>query len=199
VWGIRGCGRSTLLRLAAGIEAPDSGVVRFDRRDLADDAERVLGAGIGYCQKTLPRNGSQPVIEIVMASLLAHGLASQQARSHAGEALERAGVSDCATRARSQLDSAETVRVALARVLALRPRLLIIDDPIAGVDLPARDGILALLRSLANEGVAVLASTGDATGLSGSDRTLALSEGQLRGPPRQQLAAVVELRRRADG
>jgi len=199
VWGVRRCGRSTLLRLAAGIEAPDGGVVRFDGHDLAEDAERVLGAGIGYCQKSLPRNGSQPVLEIVMASLLAHGLPASHARSRAGEALDRAGVGDCATRTRSQLDSAETVRVALARVLALNPRLLVIDDPIAGVDVLARDGILALLRSLANDGLAVLASTTDATGLSGADRTLTLSEGRLRGPATRELAAVVELRRHAGG
>ncbi len=197
VWGLRGCGRSTLLRVAAGIEAPDSGVVRFEGRDLTSPGEEVLGAGIGYCQKTLSRNGSQPVLDLVMVSLLARGVPPQQARSGAREALERAGVGGCAALALSALDTAETVRVALARVLALHPRLLVIDDPIEGVDLLQRDGILALLRSLANDGVAVLASTGDSTGLSGADRTLTLSEGELRGPPAQELAPVLALRRPA--
>jgi ABC-type lipoprotein export system ATPase subunit len=194
VWGLRRCGRSTLLRVVAGIEAPDDGVVRFDGQDLASHGEQLLGAGIGYCQKLL-RSGSQFVQEVVMVPLLAAGVVPARARSRAREALERAGVADCATLRVSALDAAETVRVALARVLAQQPRLLVIDDPIEGVDLAQRDGLLALLRSLADEGITVLASTVESAGLSGADRTLALSGGELRGPPRRELAPVLELRR----
>lgn len=195
VWGMRGSGRSTLLRIAAGIQAPDAGTVCFEGRDLADHGEDALGAGIGYCQKTLTPGGSQSVLDLVMLSLLARGVSAQQARSRAREALERAGVAAAATAAISALDRAETVRVALARVLALAPRVLVIDDPIGGVDLLERDGILALLRRIADDGAAVLASTGESTGLSGADRTLTLSEGQLRGPAPAELAAVLPLRR----
>jgi putative ABC transport system ATP-binding protein len=194
VWGLRGCGRSTLLRVAAGIEAPDDGVVLFEGRDLASHGEDVLGAGIGYCQKNLG-SGSQIVLDVVMVALLAAGVSPSQARSRACEALERARVASCATLRVSALDTAEAVRVALARVLAQEPRLLVIDDPIRGVDLLERDGILALLRSLAHGGIAVLASTSEATGLSGADRTLALSTGELRGPAAAELAPVVALRR----
>ncbi len=196
VWGLRRCGRSTLLRVAAGIEAPDAGVVRFDGRDLASHGEDVLGAGIGYCQKLL-RGGSQLVQEVLMVPLLAAGVAPARARSRAREALERVGAADCAALRVSALDTAETVRVALARVLAQQPRLLVVDDPVDGVDLLQRDGLLALLRSLADEGIAVLASTVEPTGLSGADRTLALSGGELRGPSRRELAPVLELRRGA--
>lgn len=195
VWGMRGSGRSTLLRIAAGIQAPDAGTVCFEGRDLAGHGEDALGAGIGYCQKTLTPGGSQSVLDLLMLSLLARGVSAQQARSRAREALERAGVAAAATAAISALDSAETVRVALARVLALAPRVLVIDDPIGGVDLLERDGILALLRRIADDGAAVLASTGESTGLSGADRTLTLSEGQLRGPAPAELAAVLPLRR----
>jgi ABC-type multidrug transport system ATPase subunit len=195
VWGLRGSGRSTLLRIAAGIEAPDSGVVRFQGRDLHGHAEETLGAGIGYCQKTLAHNGSRPVLEVVMLALLARGVPPPRARSRAAEALEHTGVAGCARQRVSRLDTAETVRVAIARVLALAPRLVVIDDPIAGVDLLERDGILALLRSLADVGIAVLASTGDSAGLSGADRTFSLSEGELRGAPARELAPVLPLRR----
>jgi ABC-type multidrug transport system ATPase subunit len=193
VWGLRGCGRSTLLRLAAGVEAPDEGIVLFEGRDVAKHAEEILGGGLGYCQKTL-RGGSQRVEEVVIMPLLAGGVPRALARSRATAALERAGVASCATLRVSALDTAEMIRVSLARVLAHRPRLLVIDDPIQGVDLLARDGILALLRSLVDEGMAVLASTSDSTALSGADRTLALSAGELRGPPPAELAPVLELR-----
>jgi putative ABC transport system ATP-binding protein len=197
VWGLRGSGRSMLLRIAAGIERPDAGTVCFEGRDLADDGQDALGAGIGYCQKTLPPGGSQSVLDLVMLSLLARGVSASHARSRAREALERVGVAASAAAAVSALDTAETVRVALARVLALAPRVLVIDDPIGGVDLLERDGILALLRRIADDGAAVLASTGESTGLSGADRTLTLSEGQLRGPEPAELADVLPLRRTA--
>ncbi|HTA35217.1 MAG TPA: ATP-binding cassette domain-containing protein [Solirubrobacteraceae bacterium] len=195
VWGMRGSGRSTLLRVAAGIEAPDAGVVRFDGRDLAKSREELLGAGIGFCQKSLPPNGSQSVLDLVMVSLLACGISAANARSRARLALERVGAVELASLSVPSLDVAEAIRVALARVLALEPRLLVIDDPIGGVDLLARDGILALLRRIADDGVAVLASTGESAALSGADRTLALSEGELRGPPPAELAPVLPLRR----
>lgn len=196
VWGLRGCGRSTLLRVAAGIEAPDDGVVLFDGRDLARHGEDVLGVGIGYCQKMLGSR-SQLALEVVMVPLLASGLAPALARSRAREALERAGAAGAAKLRVAALDTAETVRVALARVLAQEPSLLVIDDPVQGVDLLERDGILALLRSLADGGMAVLASTLDSTALSGADRTLTLSEGELHGAPPRELAPVVALHRPA--
>jgi len=197
VWGLRGSGRSTLLRLAAGIETPDEGVVRFDGEDLSGRGEEMLGDGIGYCQTPLPRGEWQPVLDQVMLSLLARGVPPRTARSRAAAALERAGAAGCVGMRLSELQVAEIVRVALARVLALGPRLLVIDEPTKGVDLLERDGILSLLHSLADDGIAVLTSTGESTALAGADRTLALSEGELRGPPAQELAPVLALRRPA--
>jgi len=94
-----------------------------------------------------------------------------------------------------ELSSAEAVRVAIARTLILNPRLIVIDEPVKGVDLADRDGILALLRRLADEGIAVLASTGDSTGLSEADHGLVLGGGGLRGAPAPELAPILPLRR----
>lgn len=197
VFGLRGSGRSTLLRIAAGIEPPDSGVVRFDGRDLAADAEEVLGEGIGFCQRSPFSHGSRSALELVIVALLARGVPGARARLTASRALERAGVAHASATSVASLDTDETMRVAIARVLALEPRVVVIDDPIQGVDLLQRDSLLALLRSLANEGVAVLASSGESTALSGADQTLSLSDGELRGPPPSELAPVLPLRRAA--
>ena len=75
----------------------------------------------------------------------------------------------------------EKIRVALARALASHPRLLVVDEPTLGVDLVARDSILRLIRSIADEGIAVLTSTGEAPCLAGTDRALTISDGRLRG------------------
>jgi ABC-type ATPase involved in cell division len=195
VWGLRRSGRSTLLRVTAGIEAPDSGVVRFEGLDLREHGEDVLGGGIGYCQKTLRLGEGQVVLDELIVSLLARGIGPKAARSRARLALERMGAEQCATLHPGELDSAEAVRVALARTITQQPRLLVIDEPVKGVELLERDGILSLLRSLADDGIAVLASASESTGLSGADRAFALGGGELRGAPTPELAPVLELRR----
>lgn len=194
VWGLRRSGRSTLLRVACGIEAPSSGVVLFDGRNLSEDGEGVLGGGIGYCRKTFRSSEGRTVLDEVMVALLARGVPAAAARSRASTALERTGAERCGGLRLGELDSAEAVRVALARTLAVRPRMLAIDEPVNGVDLMERDSILSLLRSLTDEGIAVLASTGESTGLAGADRALSLSEGELRSGPAPELAPVLALR-----
>jgi ABC-type multidrug transport system ATPase subunit len=199
VWGLRGSGRSTLLRIAAGIETPDEGVVRFAGRDLADHGIEILGEGIGYCQQTHPPGQGLRVVEQLTVTLLARGIAPARARTRAHAALERTEIAHCATLTTEELDSGDAVRVALARTLVAEPQLVVVDEPTSGVELADRDGILRLLRSLADEGIAVLASTGEATGLSGADRTLVLGDGQLRGSLVPKLAPVVALREAAGG
>ncbi|MHB8241721.1 MAG: ATP-binding cassette domain-containing protein [Solirubrobacteraceae bacterium] len=197
VWGLRGSGRSTLLRLAAGIEPPDTGTVRFRGQDLAKHGDRLLGDQISYCESTFRCAEGQGVLEQVTIGLLARGVAPREARSRAQRALARVGAEGFAARRLGALDAGESVRIAIARTLALEPALLVIDEPTKGVDLLERDDVIALLRSLADDGIAILASTTESTGLAGADRALALSEGQLRGAPPAELATVLPLRRSA--
>jgi ABC-type multidrug transport system ATPase subunit len=195
VWGLRRSGRSTLLRVAAGIEPPDAGTVRFDGRDLAEDGERVLGEGIGYCQRTLRFADGHTALDHAMVGLLSRWVPPAKARLRALRALERTGAMHCARTTQRELSSAEVVCVGLARTLALEPRMIVVDEPVKGVELSERDTILALLRSLADEGLTVLASTGESTGLSQADQGLVLGDGELRGAPRARLAPVLPLRR----
>jgi ABC-type multidrug transport system ATPase subunit len=194
VWGTKHSGRSTLLRLAAGIETPDTGVVRFQGLNLAGGGN-PLGSGIGYCGRTLGVAEARGVLDELMVAQLARGIAQSSARTRAFGVLERVGAERCAAESLRELDNAERARVMLARALVLGPSLLLLDEPTAGVDLLERDGILSLLRSLADEGIAVLVSTGEATELAGADRALSLTGGMLRGSVAPELAAVVPLRR----
>ncbi len=197
VYGTRRSGRTMLLRIAAGIQDPDSGTVLFEGRDLAENAESTLGVGIGYVHRSLRSREEQGVLEQVSAPLLARGVSVGVARERARAALERVAAEHCTTRGVSELGPGESMRVALARALCLSPALLVIDEPVAGVELSDRDEILALLRSLAGEGIAVLLSTADPAELAGVHRALTLSDGQLRGPSAAPLAPVVALRARS--
>jgi putative ABC transport system ATP-binding protein len=197
IWGARRSGRSTLLRVAAGIEPIDGGTVRFEGVDISARGSEMLGSGIGYCQRSARGAGGFGVLEQMLVGLLAQGVPSRVAKARAAEALERVGAGHCASRTMQDLDSAEETRVAIARALALEPSLLLIDEPVKGVDLLERDGILALLRTLASGGASVLLSTGEATALSNTDRALTLADGQLRGRISPELAQVLPLRRQA--
>jgi ABC-type multidrug transport system ATPase subunit len=196
VWGRRRSGRSTLLRVAAGIETPDSGTVCFEGRDLRGRCGEMLGRGIGYCRTTFHASEGDAVLDHLTVGQCARGVTPQAAAERAREALQRAGALACTSLRPGELDCDELVRVAIARALVLEPRLLLIDEPTIGVDPLARDAILLLLQSLARQGIAVLASTGESTGLSGA-RALALSDGELHGRSAPELAPVVHLRRPA--
>jgi ABC-type multidrug transport system ATPase subunit len=194
VWGRRNSGRSTLLRIAAGLEAPDRGVVSLRGGDLHARGGEHLREQIRYCRKTYRPTEGQLVIDRLITAQLTRGIPGPSARARAHEALERAGVSQCATLKPNELDTAETVLVGIARSLVHQPKLLVIDEPTLGVDVFDRDRILALLRSLAYEGISVLMSVGETTCLAGADRALSLAGGELHGelqPP--QLAPVVQL------
>jgi predicted ABC-type transport system involved in lysophospholipase L1 biosynthesis ATPase subunit len=197
VWGMRRSGRSTLLRIAAGLERPDTGAVRFAGRDLATrEGDRMRGA-IGFCRRAFDRGDPRPVLDQLVTAQLARGSGAQEAIATARTALGRAGAQGCAMLRPSELGGAEAVRVSVARALTGRPRLLVIDDPTLGVDLLERDRILGLLRSLADAGLGVLTSADRTTGLSGAHRALSLSDGELRGGALAELAPVIPLRRSA--
>jgi putative ABC transport system ATP-binding protein len=194
VLGTGKSGRSTLLRLAAGFERPDEGIVRLGGRDIAMSTDAV-GRQVAYCRSTFSPMEGERVIEHVSAGLLAQGMACVSATRRAERVLELAGVAHCAHMEPYELDGAECVRVGIARALSVDPKLLVIDDPTSGVGALQADPLLRLLRSIADEGIAVLMCTDDATCISGADRALSLDDGKLRGEMQPVVQGdVVQLR-----
>jgi ABC-type multidrug transport system ATPase subunit len=196
VWGRRRSGRSTLLRVAAGIERPDEGVVRIDGHDLSGPRSEALRADVRFCRRSFRSADGDTVLEQLTTGQLTRGVPLEEARTRARAALHRLGAGDSAPLRPGELDGAEAIRAALARAVVGRPRLLVVDEPTLGVDLAVRDEILALLRGLSGEGIAVLYSATDTAALTGADRALSLTKGSLGGEPAlPELAPVVPLRR----
>jgi energy-coupling factor transporter ATP-binding protein EcfA2 len=195
VWGRRRSGRTTLLQVAAGIERPSTGVVRFGGVDLVRRPLLGREGGIAYAAVHFSRVIGETVLDHVAAPLLGGGMSASAAQTPAFEALQRAGALECAQLDIEALGHEELLRVALARALATRPRLLIVDEPTQELRLAAaRDETLALLRALARDGVAVLMTAGEAGDLAGVDRALTIDRGELRGATRAAAGHVVELR-----
>ncbi|MGN6188124.1 MAG: ATP-binding cassette domain-containing protein [Conexibacter sp.] len=179
VWGMPRSGRTTLLRIAAGLEQPDGGDVRFEGGALTAGEDGVL-SGIGFVQLDLAGAGGESILDYVALPLLARGMAPDAARVRATLQLERVGARTVARLQPRQLEPTERVRVAIAQALVSRPKLLLVDDPTRHVDLLEREAVLLLVRSIADGSVAVLMTTGEAMGVSGVDRALTLDGGVLR-------------------
>jgi len=111
----------------------------------------------------------------------------------ADAALARVDLSACANLDPRELHPEELVRAGIARALVTSPRLLLLDEPTNGVDLLERDSLLLLVRSLADDGIAILMTVGEP--VAGADRVLALDEGELRGQAVPETAPVLPLRR----
>jgi putative ABC transport system ATP-binding protein len=191
IYGRRRSGRSTLLRVAAGLERPDTGFVQLEGRAVAGS----VGLGIGYCQRSLGPPRGDTVLELVALTMLARGSARSAGLSRSRIVLERVECASLLNARPSDLDATERIRVAIARALAGEPRLLVVDEPTLGVDLHDRDQILLLLRSLADDGIAVLTCTGDSAGFLGADRALSINDGRLHGQLQPKIAPVIALRR----
>jgi putative ABC transport system ATP-binding protein len=198
VWGRRRSGRSTLLRIVAGIERPDRGRVLIDGVDLFGRGSRGREK-IAYCSTTFRPPEGRHVLDLLMLGQLSRGVRASHARDRANGALQRAGVERCAGLRPSDLNGAERARVALARALVREPRLLVIDEPTIGVDFQERDDILMLMRTLADEGIAILASATDTSGLVNVNRALMLSSGELTSSQGADSASVIPLFRASGG
>lgn len=180
VLGSGNSGRSTLLRIAAGLERPDAGRIVFDGVELTAGGAQV-GRRIAFCHTSFGSLEGDLVVDHVATGLLADRFMPKQARRAAHEALVRCGAASCAELQPCELDSIERVRVALARAVIGAPALVVIDEPTAGVGLLESDPLLRLLRSFAQEGMAVLLATSDASSLAGIDRVVMIADGMVRG------------------
>lgn len=185
VWGDRRSGRTTLLRIAAGLEAPDRGMVSF--------AGNTAG-GRGWVQAS-PLATRQAIVDYVGLPLLARGIGAAEARERARQQLAKVGASACAGMRAGELEAADLLRVGLAQALVTGPQLIIVDEPTRDVDVLEREPVMDLLRRVADDGAAVLTTTGEAIGVAGVDRVLTIADGKVRADVARQPATVIPLRR----
>ncbi|HTO92330.1 MAG TPA: ABC transporter ATP-binding protein [Candidatus Sulfotelmatobacter sp.] len=153
--GESGSGKSTLLRLIAGIFAPDSGKIVLEGAVLDDTAESAHvpaeARRVGYVPQDYALFPHLTARENVAFGLRARGVAGDELGERTRAALQRMGLAELAGHHPAQLSGGQQQRVALARALVLEPALLLLDEPLAALDLKSRRSIRAELRRLLDE------------------------------------------------
>jgi len=143
--GPSGSGKSTTLRLLAGLERPDAGSIEIAGRDAT--AADPLARGVAIVFDDAPLYGHLPVAANLELGLDAFGLRGADADRSRRAAIEAFGLGHLLARRAETLSAGERRRVALARAVARRPRLLLLDEPLGNLDGPARLALRETLRS----------------------------------------------------
>jgi ABC-type sulfate/molybdate transport systems ATPase subunit len=164
--GASGSGKSTLLRIIAGLEIPEAGEVHVASAP-ATAAGRLLLApcrrGLAMLFQDLALWPNLSVQGNVRLGLSRLRLPREQIRDRAAESLRTCGIEDLSGRLPGTLSGGQQQRVALARALAMRPKLLLLDEPFGGLDLVTKQTVVRELVRLKSElGFALVLVTHDA-------------------------------------
>jgi thiamine transport system ATP-binding protein len=179
VLGPSGCGKSTLLRAVAGLETPDAGAVRWDGRDLAGVPTHRRGFALMF-------QDGQLFDHLTVARNVGYALRIRRTprvrtRHRVEELLELVGLTGFADRLPATLSGGERQRVALARSLAVEPRLILLDEPLSALDAGLRERLAGDLREiLRRAGTTALMVTHDhEEAFTVADRLAVMREGRL--------------------
>jgi iron(III) transport system ATP-binding protein len=193
--GPSGCGKTTLLRLVAGFEAPDTGSIRLGNELVAQAGRAVPPErrGLGMVFQSYALWPHMTVAENVAFSLRVHRIAAAERQARVRAALDMVGLSTMADRKPHELSGGQRQRVALARCLAMRPRVVLLDEPLANLDAHLRDAMQQEFRRFhAKIGATFIYVTHDQSeAMALADRIAVMDRGRL-----QQLAPPRELYRR---
>jgi|SRR5450631_663687 putative ABC transport system ATP-binding protein len=179
IMGESGAGKSTLLNLLAGLDKPDSGRVLLEGLDLStmdDDATTLLRRrAVGFVFQAFHVLPYLTVEQNVALPLDLLGVASSERSRRTADMLERVGMTSLARRYARDLSGGEVQRIAIARALVHKPRLLLADEPTGNLDRRSAAQILALLRTQikANSAAGILI-THSRTAADTADRILTL-------------------------
>ena len=160
--GASGSGKSTLLRCINLLDSVDDGVIKIDGEDItdpsikSDQVRRKLGMVFQafnlFPHMTVRQN-------ITLAPIQVHGLSKDEANSRADELLIRFGLTEKADQYPDRLSGGQHQRVAIIRSIALRPRLLLLDEITSALDPVLVNEVLSTVRDLKNDGMTMVLAT----------------------------------------
>jgi len=177
--GPSGCGKSTLLRCIAGLTPVDSGRILLDGQDIVPLSPQKRGIGMVFQSYALFPN--MTVEQNVAFGLRMQKVKAEESQARVHEALELVELDSFAGRYPHQLSGGQCQRVALARSLVTRPRLLLLDEPLSALDARIRKHLREQIRAIQRElGLTTIFVTHDQEeALTMSDRIVLMNQGRI--------------------
>jgi iron complex transport system ATP-binding protein len=181
--GPNGAGKSSLLSVLAGLRAPDSGIVTLMGRPIADWPSRERGQRVAWLSQDGAVDAELAVRDVVRLGRLPHlglfGAPRRADEAAVDDALRETECDGLAARRLSALSGGERQRVLLARALAVRSRVLLLDEPTSHLDAPHQVQLARSLRTQAQGGVAVASVLHDLTLALMADRLVVMDQGRI--------------------
>jgi sodium transport system ATP-binding protein len=190
--GGNGSGKTTTIRMIAGLVRPDRGAARIDGVDVAADRTGAL-AKLGVLHDDLGLYPRLTAREHLLFSARLYGMSSRAAEEAANRAIDLTGIADIAKRPTRGFSHGQRMKVALARALVHRPRNLMLDEPTRGLDIFAVRMLRDLLKRLRAEGVCIVMSNHVlAEVMELSDQVVMIANGRLKasGAPAELMGAA---------
>ena len=186
--GPSGSGKSTLLNLIAGIDKPDSGILRVDGQDITELSESDLAdwraANIGFIFQFYNLMPVLTAFENVELPLQLTNLSKSERRERVTMTLALVGLGDRMEHYPNELSGGQQQRVAIARAIVTDPTILVCDEPTGDLDKQSASDVLAMLKRLNEEmGKTIIMVTHDAHAAEAAKRIVHLEKGELLGEP----------------
>lgn len=162
VLGPSGSGKSTLCRTINRLETVDSGTIAIDGVSLPSEGRGLaqLRSEVGMVFQSFNLFAHKTVLEnVTLAPVKVRKVSAEQARSRAMALLERVGVANQAEKYPAQLSGGQQQRVAIARSLAMDPKVMLFDEPTSALDPEMINEVLAVMTDLAGEGMTMVVVT----------------------------------------
>lgn len=180
--GPSGAGKSTLLKMIAAIERPDDGTLTVNGQDIGS----LRPAGIASLRQNLGLVLQQQVLlpdrtilDNVMLPLVVTGTARAEAEARANAALDKVGLQDRAWFLPQTLSGGEQQRVAVARAIVNKPKIILADEPTTNLDRESAIKVIDAIRFFQSAGVTCIIATHDGQLLERASRVIYLNQGRL--------------------
>jgi putative ABC transport system ATP-binding protein len=183
ITGPSGSGKSTLANIIGGLDRPTGGTVLIDGEDLSHVRDKQLSdyrnQHIGFVFQSFNLQGTQTALENVMLPLVFARMKPAARKARAKECLEMVGLGDRLKHKPTQLSGGQRQRVAIARALAVKPSIILADEPTGNLDSARGEEIIKLLRDLNKQGITLIVITHDMSIARQAGRVIQIKDGKM--------------------
>ena len=183
ITGPSGSGKSTLANIIGGLDAPSAGSVTVDGVALSHVGDKALSEyrnrHIGFVFQSFNLQAHETTLENVCMPLVLARMKRKERIVRATECLQAVGLGGRLKHKPTELSGGQRQRVAIARALAVKPSIIIADEPTGNLDSSRGGEIMQLLRKLNKDGITLIIITHDATIAAQADRVVTIKDGHL--------------------